>query len=403
MQNHAMARQITLLLSVCLLSCSSGGTESDTGGLETTSNDLLSIADARQTDGPDATSLADVQSDIWPPDGAIPDSASPDALSPDDLSFSDLVQDLVVPPVDALTDASFDAAEPPEITLSDSAGETDMGTPDEVVECLPDCTGLECGDDGCGGDCGECPGYFDECVNGTCVCTPNCPIWYCGDDGCGTPCGPCPAGEVCVLDFCEAESQCGEITYEGCCTGNGTLKWCEEDVIKELDCTAEDAQCGWWYEQAFYGCVDHNDPAPGQEFPYLCPGECDDPCANVECGPHCDVDCGSCALGLTCESGQCVPCSCDGKACGDDGCGGTCGTCNAPATCNDDGQCEVDACDFVDFIGCCVGKTLYYCDFGWSTTVECDTSCGWYADGGWYDCEFSGADPSGEFPLQCNL
>ena len=35
--------------------------------------------------------------------------------------------------------------------------------------CLPDCTGVLCGDDGCGGSCGECTGDFSchmgECVN----------------------------------------------------------------------------------------------------------------------------------------------------------------------------------------------------------------------------------------------
>jgi hypothetical protein len=41
--------------------------------------------------------------------------------------------------------------------------------------CLPNCTGKECGDDGCGGSCGDCPeGYY--CDNGVCVegIPPNC-------------------------------------------------------------------------------------------------------------------------------------------------------------------------------------------------------------------------------------
>ncbi len=36
---------------------------------------------------------------------------------------------------------------------------------------------------------------------------------------------------------------------------------------------------------------------------------------------------------------ECTP-SCGGKACGDDGCGATCGTCTAPLTCNPGGQCN---------------------------------------------------------------
>ncbi len=36
--------------------------------------------------------------------------------------------------------------------------------------------------------------------------------------------------------------------------------------------------------------------------------------------------------------GECTP-SCDGRACGDDGCGGACGTCPEGQTCDQDGQC----------------------------------------------------------------
>ena len=37
-----------------------------------------------------------------------------------------------------------------------------------VIDCLPDCEGKECGDDGCEGSCGECQGD-NKCVNGSCV------------------------------------------------------------------------------------------------------------------------------------------------------------------------------------------------------------------------------------------
>ncbi len=112
--------------------------------------------------------------------------------------------------------------------------------------CSPQCRSelgnLNCGDDGCGGSCGDCPnGSF--CCHGTCCpnggtccteeccpsterccsghcgtseacggfdnppnqcdlgnstcCTPNCVGRVCGDDGCGGACGACPAGKVC--------------------------------------------------------------------------------------------------------------------------------------------------------------------------------------------------------------
>jgi Zn-dependent metalloprotease len=41
----------------------------------------------------------------------------------------------------------------------------------------------------------------------------------------------------------------------------------------------------------------------------------------------------------TCPPPGCVP-SCSGKQCGDDGCGGNCGTCPAPGSCGSDNQCH---------------------------------------------------------------
>lgn len=67
--------------------------------------------------------------------------------------------------------------------------------------------------------------------------------------------------------------------------------------------------------------------------------ECDPAvvCDGLECGQPdgCDVDCGTCESG-TCESGMCV-CEpqCEGRACGSDGCGGTCGECSGDDVCND--------------------------------------------------------------------
>ena len=37
------------------------------------------------------------------------------------------------------------------------------------LACFPECTVKECGDDGCGGICGQC-GWGSECGNGQCVC-----------------------------------------------------------------------------------------------------------------------------------------------------------------------------------------------------------------------------------------
>mgnify|MGYP002640736478 CR=1 FL=1 len=67
--------------------------------------------------------------------------------------------------------------------------------------CEPQCDGVECGEDGCGGVCGFCPGT-DLCVDGFCVCEPSCFQKECGDNGCGVSCGACNAGWVCSQGTC---------------------------------------------------------------------------------------------------------------------------------------------------------------------------------------------------------
>ncbi len=90
----------------------------------------------------------------------------------------------------------------------------------EVDVCAPDCSGRECGSDGCGGECGgECPEgrscsdagmcacEFAECGGVCCAenevcagetcCLPDCTARECGDDSCGGSCGDCTEGSSC--------------------------------------------------------------------------------------------------------------------------------------------------------------------------------------------------------------
>ncbi|MBM4370526.1 MAG: hypothetical protein FJ098_02680 [Deltaproteobacteria bacterium] len=161
------------------------------------------------------------------------------------------------------------------------------------VVCIPDCDGKDCGPDGCGGVCGNCPDgtcfegacyscYFvvcdgqqcapgEFCVEGECGCPENCEGYPCGGDFCGSCCDPCGFDLEC---------------YEGTCLS----------VFCEPDCT--DKECG------------------------------DDGCGG-ECGP--------CPEGEECDEGECaVPCvpDCQGKECGDeDGCGSFCLCGDAGGTC----------------------------------------------------------------------
>jgi len=84
----------------------------------------------------------------------------------------------------------------------EAAGACDSGTCDATVEsvsCVPSCAGMVCGDDGCGGSCGNCsPGI--KCIDGQCpLCESGlqCNDRECGEDGCGGTCGTCPADHVC--------------------------------------------------------------------------------------------------------------------------------------------------------------------------------------------------------------
>ena len=64
-------------------------------------------------------------------------------------------------------------------------------------ECIPDCNGRECGDNGCGEPCGFCDRGQECNADGQCACVPNCDGRSCGDDGCGGQCGVCLRGQSC--------------------------------------------------------------------------------------------------------------------------------------------------------------------------------------------------------------
>jgi hypothetical protein len=80
--------------------------------------------------------------------------------------------------------------------------------------CVPECGGMECGDDGCGGSCGDCSDYGsgfecgpdDMCITGSCI--PNCDGKTCGDNGCGGSCGECGEYSICnEQGNCECEDE----------------------------------------------------------------------------------------------------------------------------------------------------------------------------------------------------
>ena len=126
-------------------------------------------------------------------------------------------------------------------------GSAAIGDARAFEECMPDCSGRECGDDGCGGSCGECVGG-DLCnALGTCYdpsnCIPECTDRACGDDSCGGSCGSCGGGELCddlgtcyeAPDACTPDCSGKECGGDGC--GGSCGSCASPDVCQSNACT----------------------------------------------------------------------------------------------------------------------------------------------------------------------
>jgi hypothetical protein len=171
----------------------------------------------------------------------------------------------------------------------------------------------------------------------------------------------------------------------------------------------------WWN-----GLIDDEDSAPG-ELPDCAGAPCEPSCQDEggetkTCGDDgCGGSCGTCADDEVCnENGFCsqLPCDpdCEDRFCGDDLCGGTCGECDTVDTCDEQGQCiacvpectmEVDGqtmelnCGDDGCGGSCgVCEDPSFCEGGLCTEIPCDpasipgeTMCGSNGCGGdWGDC-----------------
>jgi N-acetylneuraminic acid mutarotase len=213
-----------------------------------------------------------------------------------------------------------------------------------VCECARQCSGRECGDDGCGGQCGACgQGELCDEARGQCEaqCVAQCEGRACGPDGCGGDCGDCVGAQVCnEQGACVAPpASCGDRV---CSPGEETCLTCPADCGR---CCGDDV------------CVVEHD-----EDCASCPLDCgcgdDEACSLItrqcECAPQCDGrecgddgcggQCGACAGDEACNviSGRCEEIcqpACGARRCGDDGCGGSCGDCRQGEICRDDGVC----------------------------------------------------------------
>ena len=145
------------------------------------------------------------------------------------------------------------------------------------------------------------------------ICVADCEGKECGDDGCGGTCGGCDDGEYCTDDACFA----GHCVFAvqpffcliaGVCVPSGA----EQPGNPCQECKPLDDQGGW---------------TPVED--------------GLECAPG-----GTCYQGVCC-----VPAvACQGKECGPDGCGGSCGECGDDLFCNAAGLC-FPGCDVAGITG----------------------------------------------------
>jgi len=111
--------------------------------------------------------------------------------------------------------------------------------------------------------------------------------------------------------------------------GDGTSFDFDGDHQPDLLAAWVPEECGSF----IYGCTDVQSPA--------------DPCFGGNCRKVAlirNITAAPCAPGTSCVDGQCVAgctATCDGRTCGDDGCGGSCGSCDEGQWCIA-GQCVVD-------------------------------------------------------------
>ena len=249
------------------------------------------------------------------------------------------------------------------VKVDDTAGTSEIAevTASEGIEesteqdtCVPQCTDddgnvSECGDDGCGGTCGECPpgavcGEADYAAVGVCFDpAKQCP-GICASAGaqCGSvwtglaepedcECGPCPKGMECV------GSICCEFTEESTCQ-----PYCPGGECPGVPCHASIGMVGG----LGYPCTTHEDCIHGLCYPSFASN---DPVCTCPCFDECPTpfECmWSGNDGPDIIFGCFPPCEpdCEGKECGDDGCGGSCGDCGAEQVCTLEGNCCAEDC-----------------------------------------------------------
>ena len=230
--------------------------------------------------------------------------------------------------------------------------------------CVPQCEGVSCGDDGCGGSCGTCSdgdacNGVEVCDGGQCIAGD---AVLCDDadacnglESCDAQTGECIAGDAVLCDdadACNGLESCDAQTGE-CIAGDAVL--CDDaDACNGLESC--DAQTGECIAGDAVLC-DDADACNGLESCDAQTGECiageavvcddADACNGLE---SCDASSGECIAGdaLSCDDGD--PCNGEESCSAESGCvDGEPLVCDDGVACNGVEFCEAD-------VGCAEGS-----------------------------------------------
>lgn len=209
--------------------------------------------------------------------------------------------------------------------------------PQGTMQCGNACVDTSSDSNNCG-TCGHVCASGQSCVAGSCAssCSPDCTGKVCGDDGCGGSCGACP-GANCVGSTFQAAATCSADgttcipgTTMNCdpynCSQNGTClttcagdfdceagNCCESGTCKPVDTLTDPNNCGSCGHvcsapNATMACTGGNCVVAACNEGF---GDCDnDPLNGCETSLNTDANCGTCGnvcpSGTSCNAGVCI-------------------------------------------------------------------------------------------------